>query len=173
MTPEKLHLALNHIAFLGAGFALIPMLLGCVMRSKALILVGLGIVVVSGMVTPIVMNSGEEAYERYEEGPVSRYLDSAAEEVMEEHEHRAEEWVFVFYLNTLVAMITMVVFARRQTVGYVALIPAMLLSVAAVGAGVWIADAGGKIRRPDFRVDIGAAAPVGGDRERREHDDDD
>lgn len=172
MTPEHLHLALNHLPLWGAGFALIPLLIGLVSGQKTTVLAGLVIAAVSGWATPIVMATGEAAYDRYEHGPVAAHLDSAAGQALEIHEHRAEDWSVVLYANAVAAtlgigfLFAKPVWRRAVSAG------AMLFCAAALLAGIWIAQSGGPIRRPDFRV-----APVqspmpseshNGEREERE-----
>jgi hypothetical protein len=88
-TPEHLHLALNHLPFLGAGFAIIPLAIGFITKNKNAVLSGLLIAALSGWLTPIVMETGESAYERYEKGPIAQFLDPQAEQFLETHEHRA------------------------------------------------------------------------------------
>ena len=76
MTPEHLHLVVNHIPVLGAAFALIPILTGLIARNRACLICGLVMAMVAGWTTPIVMGSGEEAYKRYEHGAPAAYLDA-------------------------------------------------------------------------------------------------
>jgi hypothetical protein len=101
ITPEHLHLALNHLPFLGAGFAIIPLAVGFITKNKNAVLAGLLIAVLSGWVTPIVMETGESAYERYEKGPIASFLDPQAEQFLEIHEHRAEAWSKSMYANAV------------------------------------------------------------------------
>jgi hypothetical protein len=150
-TPEHLHLALNHLPFLGAAFALIPLVIGFIRKSRSAAVSGLLIAVLSGWATPLVMETGEEAYERYEEGPVVRFLDPEAEAFLEIHEHRAEAWSKAMYASAVVCTLCLVLLLGK---------PAWLRPVSAVAAvfclvslfsGIWIAESGGPIRRPDFR----------------------
>lgn len=173
MTPEHLHLALNHVPFLGAGFALVPLVIGFLTKQKQTVVAGLVIAAASGWVTPIVMATGESAYERYEDGPVARFLDPQAESVLEVHEHRAEAWSIVMYAGAVVSttgLALMIWFPRRVrpisgTVSFFCL--------ASVVAGAWVASSGGPIRRPDFRDGeaVSVSVPVDGRVEHRENHD--
>lgn len=151
LTPEHLHLALNHLPFLGPGFAIVALVVGFMGHSRAAIAAGLVIAAGSGWVTPLVMATGEAAYERYEKGPVSRYLDAGAERALETHEHRAEAWSKVLYASAAVSTLALVAMwwmpGRARAVAAVA----GVFCLAALGAGIWIAESGGLIRRPDFR----------------------
>ena len=77
-TPEHLHLALNHIPFLGAGFALIPLFICFLAIQRSKIVAGLPIAFASSWMTPLVMETGESAYERYEKALVDSFLNLRA-----------------------------------------------------------------------------------------------
>lgn len=151
MTVEHLHLALNHLPFLGAAFALIPLLIGLFTGSRTTLIAGLLIAALAGWTTPLVMYTGEEAYDRYEKGPVAAFLDAKAEHYLEEHEERAEAGAKVMYASAVVATIGLLAAARNARWTRYAAMASVALCLASVAAGVWIAEAGGKIRRPDFR----------------------
>lgn len=152
MTPEHIHIAINHVVFLGAAFALVPLLFGLLANNRACVLAGLLIAVIAGWTTPLVMASGEAAYERYEEGPVRAYLDAQVEHFLEEHEHRAETWSKVMYATAVVGTVCLaLVFWKPSWLRPLAA-SAFVFCVASFVSGVWIAESGGKIRRPDFRI---------------------
>ena len=152
MTQEHLHIALNHLSFLGSGIATIPIIVGIVLRSKATLITGLTIAAIFGWITPIVMSTGEAASERYEEGPVRVFLDSNVKQALEAHEDRAEVWSKVMYLSAIVSPMALGISLWRFSMGRYVSIAAALLGLAALGSGIWIAESGGKIRRPDFRL---------------------
>ena len=152
MTPEHLHLAMNHIPFLGAGFAVVPLLSGLLSGQKNTVLVGLLIAALSGWSMPLVMETGEAAYERYENGPVTSHLDPAFNESLEIHEHRAENWAIALYANAAAATLGLAILIWRPRHARAVAFVGMLFSIASLLAGIWIAESGGKIRRPDFRT---------------------
>jgi hypothetical protein len=152
MTQEHLHIAINHLPFLVVGIAVIPIIVGIALRSKATLITGLAIATIFGWVTPIVMSTGEEAYERYEEGSIRSFLDPNVEEALESHEERAEGWSKVMYLSAIVSTLALGISIWRFPVGRYVSIAAALFCLAALGSGMWIAESGGKIRRPDFRL---------------------
>ena len=164
ITPEHLHLALNHIPFLGAGFALIPLAFGLVTKSRLTVLAGLLIAVVSGWMTPFVMATGEAAYERYE-GAIAEFLDPQVEKFLELHEERAHTWSKVMYANAIISTLCLGLLLWKP--GWIAgaCLPSALLCLASLLLGIWIAESGGLIRRPDFRAgqvsSLGAPAQNG------------
>jgi hypothetical protein len=152
MTQEHLHIALNHLPFLGSGIALLPILVGIALRNKATLITGLTIATLCGWITPIVMSTGEAAYERYEEGPVRVYLDANVKQALESHEERAETWSKVMYLSALISTLALGISLWRFSLGRYVSIGAAIVCLAALGSGMWVAESGGKIRRPDFRL---------------------
>jgi hypothetical protein len=163
MTPEHLHLALNHLPVLGAGFALIPLLIGLVSGQRTTILAGLLIAFLSGWATPLVMETGEAAYELYEEGPVAAHLDPVVEESLEIHEHRAEKWSVALYANAVAATLGLVFLVAKPRWARAVSCAALLFCASALLAGIWIAQSGGLIRRPDFRAPPVAPLSISGE----------
>lgn len=184
ISPEHLHVALNHIPFLGAGFALVPLAVGFFTRNRMAVFAGLLTAALSGWMIPVVMGTGEAAYERYERNPAARNLDTQAETYLEAHEHRAEAWSKVIYASAALSTVCLgLCFWKPGWVRRLAA-PAALLCAAALLSGIFIAESGGLIRRPDFRpggagVSSGAAAAPSADEDKaggghggRHHDDD-
>jgi hypothetical protein len=172
ITSEHLHLALNHLPFLGAAFAIIPLLIGLFKHQRTTVFAGLIIAIISGWATPFVMNTGESAYERYEEGPIASYLDPQAEEYLEVHEHRAEAWSKVMYASAVICSLGIIVLIWRPRVIVPVASLAALSCVASLGSGIWIAESGSTIRRPDFRSESleSNSANSFSDDEDKEHD---
>lgn len=172
IVPEHLHLALNHLPFLGSGFALIPLAIGLLLRNRPAAFAGLLTAALSGWVTPFVMETGESAYERYEEGPVAAYLDPGAEGYLEEHERLAERWSKAIYASAVVSTIGLAILVAKPGATRLVSPIAAVFCVASLLSGFVIARSGGLIRRPDFRpgaVVEAASEEVG---ERRGHHDD-
>ena len=112
---------------------------------------GLLMVAASGWMTPLVMETGESAYERYEKGPIASLLDARAETALEQHEHRAEAWAPVLYAGAIISTIALaLIFLKERWKRFLAFVCAAFCT-ASLLAGIWIADSGGLIRRPDFR----------------------
>lgn len=170
ITPEHLHLALNHLPFLGAGFAIIPLALGFFTNNKGAVMAGLIIAVISGWATPVVMETGERAYERYEEGPIAKFLDPKAEIFLEIHEHRAEVWSKVMYASAVVATLCLGLLLWKPAWMKMLSAAAALLCLASLASGIWIAESGGLIRRPDFRAGSEIGSPLPSQPKKSHHD---
>lgn len=149
--PEQIHLAINHIPVIGLGVALLPLVVGVFRNKSYLMITGLALATVCAWCTPLVMATGEAAYERYSEGPIRAYLDSEVSEHLIEHEERAEFWGKLMYLAAVMALVGLVVGIRKPALLRRMAIVAVVSGVVAIACGAWIAESGGKIRRVDFR----------------------
>jgi hypothetical protein len=67
------------------------------------------------------------------------------------HEHRADELVFLYYALALVSACAIFVPKKWPKAAQPLVIATILLAVASLGAGSYIAHAGGKIRHREFR----------------------
>lgn len=153
MSPEKLHLALNHFVFLLPLAALVPLIVGCLLGQRTTMLCGVCIALIGSAMAGLVMGSGEEAYERYKDGPVTTYLDADAYDALEHHEHMAHDYSKVMYLLLLASIISLAMAFFRPNWLKPTVVVVIVLCVASAIVGVMIADTGGEIRRPDFRDD--------------------
>lgn len=152
MSPEKLHLLTVHIPFIGAVIALLPITWGYLQKNRQLLIVGLLILSITSWMTPIVMASGENAYERYKSGPVAAYLDAESYPYLEEHEERAEFWAKLLYLNAILSTIALALTLAGKKSARPITLAVSISCLIAIAAAIWIAESGGKIRRPDFRT---------------------
>ena len=152
MTPEHLHLAINHIPVIGLALAGITILVGIVSKTKASLSLGLVMAAICGWSTPVVMNSGERAFERYKEGgEIHSHMDADADTYLQAHHDRAETWAKTMYGTAILATLALLlIFWRWEYAGWLSAI-VVLACFLSTAAGVWIAESGGKIRRVDFR----------------------
>jgi hypothetical protein len=98
MSPEHLHLVLNHLPLAGAAFAALALLLGLLFRSPAACRAGMALALAATAVTPAVMETGEKARAAVALGAP---LDPAAAPWLHEHEERAEALAPLLYATFL------------------------------------------------------------------------
>lgn len=173
LTPEHLHVALNHLAMIGLAAAVLPLLIGAIRRDRPMVVVGLLIVVLFGFSMPFVMETGEEAEEKFEEGALSALIDADGAEWMETHDDRAHLWSKVVYGTASFAALALVLVAfKRKLTLPLGLITAVACLVCTASL-VWVAEAGGKIRHPEFRqvIDSPDNVPTLKPYEPKEHED--
>lgn len=157
-TPEHNHAISNHLPLIGYAAALLPILLGLVLRNVVVLRTGLLIAVVFGATTGLVMGSGEEAKERFIRGEVPNVaIDAESMAILEHHDEQAHLTGKVSYAATALAALALIIsFWRRKWT-----LPASaIVGVFILGSLVLLAQAaksGGQIRHPEFRQETPAA----------------
>ncbi len=154
-TPEHLHLALNHFPILGMPFAGLVAVWALVRKCPETLRAGLVLLVFCAAFTPWVMSTGESAQETYES---AGFIDSDGYAWMTEHGERAGSAASAAYSAGVGALLALVTARFSCKTGRILAGLAILAAFTASGLAVWTADAGGKIRRPDFRQNV--AAPL-------------
>ncbi len=156
MTPEYLHVVLVHLPLVGVGCMILLLAAYWVAgRSRAWALAGLLVGAVTALPTPIIMGTGEEAWERLKPGGEMAWVlasDGGAALALNRHEEVAHQRGKLFYLVLVVSLAGLAVAWRLPKYLPWAVGAALLIGVVAVVANVESAKTGGEIRRPDFRA---------------------
>ncbi|MCC7518957.1 MAG: hypothetical protein IT578_07215 [Verrucomicrobiae bacterium] len=154
MTPEHLHLLLNHLPIAGSAFAALALLGGLIFRNAAVCRTGMALTVAATLLTPLVLESGEKARIGIVVATGAVPLDPSASSWIHEHEERAEVLAVVLYA-TLIAAAGALALSWKKPAWTLPLGGAMLLlCLACLGGGVWTAAAGGKIRHTELRPGV-------------------
>ncbi len=144
--PEYIHVLLNPLPVYGLLAGLIALIVAILLRSQKAKITALAIVLISSVAAWPAYEYGEQAYDR-----VLTMTDDAGHAWLDEHMHRGEQLIFVFYaLAGLSAAAIVLPIKWPKSSGPLA-IAALLLGAVALGMGVYIAQAGGKIRHKEFR----------------------
>jgi hypothetical protein len=153
--PAYRHVVLNHLPITGLLLAWIVLLVGVVLRERAISLLGLVLVAVTSASALVVMAAGEDAY------PVVREtLDAAGRERLDRHADLAGFWGLGLYVTAALAVVgfALSLWRRRLTTASSATVAAVAL--ASLVAVFVIADAGGKIRHTELLPDASDAVAV-------------
>jgi|GEM_PF-389501 len=151
ITPAHLHVALNHIPIIGLAVACIPVLIGILFHSRAALASGLLAVILCAGTMPAIIETGEAAQESFVDGSIEPGMDAAGKEAFREHSGRAKFTAPVVYaagILALAALITLIKFPRQAAWGSWAILLGVAFSIA---LSIWTAEAGGRIRHPEFR----------------------
>jgi hypothetical protein len=151
ITPAHLHVALNHIPIIGLAVACIPVLIGILFHSRAALASGLLAVILCAGTMPAIIETGEAAQESFVDGSIEPGMDAAGKEAFREHSGRAKFTAPVVYaagILALAALITLIKFPRQAAWGSWAVLLGVAFSIA---LSIWTAEAGGRIRHPEFR----------------------
>ena len=151
ITPAHLHVALNHIPIIGLAVACIPVLIGILFHSRAALASGLLAVILCAGTMPAIIETGEAAQESFVDGSIEPGMDAAGKEAFREHSGRANFTAPIVYaagILALAALITLIKFPRQAAWGSWAVLLGVAFSIA---LSIWTAEAGGRIRHPEFR----------------------
>lgn len=144
--PEYLHVLLHPIPIYGTAFGILGLLLAFWMKSRPAHVVALVLILVSGLSAWPVKELGENSYDAIE-----AISDRSAYAWLDAHGQRAERGTKVFYVLAVVALAALSLPAKLPKLGPLLSAVTLLVAIAALLVGGWIAYAGGKIRHKEFR----------------------
>jgi hypothetical protein len=144
--PEYIHVLINPLPIYGLAMGWLGLVIALFLRSRRAQVATLGIVLMSAASAWPVFEFGEQAYDR-----VLTMADDDGHAWLDEHQHRAEQFIYVFYALALLsaAAITLPIKWPRSSLPFT--IAVLLLGAIVLGMGGYIAYAGGKIRHREFR----------------------
>jgi hypothetical protein len=144
--PEYLHVLLNPIPVYGLAIALFGLIAATYLRSRGGQLTALVLIFASALSVWPVVYHGDRAFDR-----VLSMADEDGQAWLKAHEHRADELIIIYYALALVSACAIFVPKKWPKTAQPLVIATMLLAVISLGAGSYIAHAGGRIRHREFR----------------------
>lgn len=162
-TPEHIHTVINHLPIVGLLAAALTLLYALILFDTKTLALGFIFCILFGGSVVFVMETGEDAHERFEEPSLSVFIGQAGEDWIEEHEERAEWGSKAMYVTAalgLMGLVSIFVLSRlSRSIGMLAL----LLCLLSLAAAAWISDAGGRINHPEFRSapELGPESGIG------------
>ena len=144
--PEYIHVLLNPLPVYGLAMGLIGLMVAVVLRSRPAQIATLIIILICAASAWPVYEFGEQAKDR-----VLSMENETGDAWLEEHQDRAEDLIWLFYaLAVLSAGALVAPFKWPRSASSLA-IAVVLLGITTLGAGGYIAYAGGKVRHREFR----------------------
>lgn len=144
--PEYIHVLLNPLPIYGLGIAVLGLVVAMICRSRAARVTTLALIFVSALSAWPVDHFGEEAYDRV----LSMENDDGGA-WLKAHMERAETFIFVYYVLAALALAALLAPLKWPRTETPLVVITLLLGVAALAAGSWIAYAGGRVRHSEFR----------------------
>lgn len=144
--PEYIHVLINPLPVYGMAVALIGLIIALFLRQRAPQVVALILVLISAVSAWPAAHFGEEGYDR-----VLSLADEDGQAWLAAHAHRADQLVFVFYVTATFALAALLAPKKWPRAALPLTIATLIGVVASLGAGGYIAYAGGKIRHREFR----------------------
>jgi hypothetical protein len=144
--PEYVHVLLNPLPVYGLLIAWIGLIITLFLKSRRGQIATLALVLISAASAWPVFEFGEQAYDR-----VLSMTDEPGEAWLNEHMHRAEQLIYIFYALALLSAAAIALPMRWPKSSVALTIAVILLGAVALGSGSYIAYAGGKVRHREFR----------------------
>jgi hypothetical protein len=144
--PEYLHVLLNHLPIYGTMLGALALAMSLVLRSRAAQITALIITLVAAASAYPVLVTGQRAYKA-----IRSTADDTGAEALDEHMDRAEKTIGVFYFLAALAIASLIVPIKwpKSAVPLVTL--TLIVAILCSGVAVYIAQAGGRVRHPEFR----------------------
>jgi len=144
--PEYLHVLLNPIPVYGLAIALFGLIAATYLRSRGGQLTALVLIFACAISVWAVVRQGDLAY-----NPVLSMADDDGQAWLKAHVHRADELIFFYYALAALSAAAIFVPKKWPRTARPLVFATMLLAFVSLGAGTYIAYAGGKIRHREFR----------------------
>lgn len=145
--PEYIHVLLNPLPIYGLAVAMFGLIIALVLRSRQGQIVSLSLVLFAAASAWPVYEFGERSSDR-----VLAMSDDDGRAWLEAHQHRAERIILWFYALAFLSALAIAVPMKFPKSATGLTIATLLLSVAVLIMGAYIAQAGGKIRHREFRT---------------------
>src|SRR5438105_3002128 len=153
--PEYVHVLINPLPVYGLGIGLFAFIIAMLLRNRSAHIVALIVILVAAASAWPVQYFGDEAYDR-----VLSMTDEPGSAWLAAHEHRADKFIWSFYLLAAVAASAIILPRKFPKTAMPLMILTVLLSIISLAAGCYIAYAGGKIRHREFRTEPPPPKPV-------------
>jgi plastocyanin len=144
--PEYVHVLLNPLPVYGLAMGLIGLLLAICNRSRAATVVALVVVFISAAAAWPVYEYGEQGYDR-----VLAMADSDGQAWLASHKQRAQDLIWLFYALAILSAIALIAPVKWPRLSTGLGVAVLVLGAISLGAGGYIAYAGGRIRHREFR----------------------
>ena len=145
--PAYRHVLLNHFPVIGLSIAFAVLVIGAVFRQTAMLFTGLVLVALAAGASLPVGIYGNDAYPA-----VFDRLDGDGRAWLDYHMSLADTWLPVLYTNAVLAVIALGVGILRPPLLLPAAMLVTLVTLAGIGTAFAIANAGGKVMHPEFRL---------------------
>lgn len=144
--PEYLHVVLNHLTIYGVMLGALALGISLALRSRAAQITALILTLVAGLSAYPVLVSGQRAYRT-----VRGMADDPGAGWLDEHMDRAENTIGAFYGLAALAIAGLIAPVKWPKTGVPLTALTLAGALACSGFAVYISQAGGRVRHPEFR----------------------
>jgi hypothetical protein len=144
--PEYVHVLLNPLPVYGLLISWIGLVAAVISKSHRALIVTLILVFITSISAWPTFEFGQQGYDR-----VLAMTDEDGHAWLDEHEARAEKFIYIFYALAALSAAAIVVPLRWPKSSAPLVIAVVFLGATTLASGCYIAYAGGKIRHREFR----------------------
>jgi hypothetical protein len=144
--PEYVHVLLNPIPVYGLLVAWIGLVIAFFLKSRRGQIATLALVLITAGSAWPVYEFGQQGYDR-----VLSMTDEDGERWLDEHRERGEDFIWIFYVLTGLSAIAIAAPIKWPKSSVPLVLVVIFFGAATLGAGTYIAYAGGKVRHREFR----------------------
>jgi Na+/H+ antiporter NhaD/arsenite permease-like protein len=144
--PEYIHVLLNPLPVYGLAMGVLGLIVAFFLRSRPAQIATLIIVLIAAASAWPVYEFGEQAKDR-----VLSMENEVGGAWLEEHQDRAEDLIWLFYALAVLSAGALIAPRKWPRSATPLVIAVILLGLGTLGAGGYIAYAGGKVRHREFR----------------------
>lgn len=145
--PEYLHVLLNPLPVYGLAIGLFGLIAALYLGSRGGRVTALVLIFACALSAWPVAEHGDKAYDA-----VLATADADGQAWLKAHAHRADELIWFFYALAVVSAAAIFLPKRWPKSAWPLTIATLILAFLSLGAGGYIAYAGGKIRHREFRT---------------------
>ncbi len=146
LEPGYLHVLLNHLPIFGTALGALALLVALGLRSRPAQITALVVVLVASASAWPVLVTGQQAYK-----PIRGLTDDDGSDWLDMHMDRAEKTIYAFYFLAAVALAGLLAPRKWPRSATPLALASLALSLLCLGLGGYIAQAGGRVRHPEFR----------------------
>ena len=143
--PEYLHVLLNPLPVYGLAIALFGLIAAIYLGTRSGQVTALVLIFACAASAWPVAHYGEDA-----EDSVLAMADDDGQAWLKAHAHRADNLIYIFYALSLVSAAAVFFPKKWPRTARPLVIATLILTAVSLGAGFYIAHAGGKIRHREF-----------------------
>lgn len=147
LRPEYVHVLLNPLPVYGLAVAVVALMIALLTRKRVALVIALSLIALTSLTAWPTYVYGEAAYDR-----ASAMSDDDGGKWLDEHQARGERCIFAFYILSGLSLLALVAPAKWPASSLPLAGATLVVGIATLCIGGWIAYAGGRVRHKEFRA---------------------
>ena len=144
---EYIHVLINPMPIYGLAMGALALLMALFLRNRKAQVLALWLIFVGAVSAFPTYISGQKAYHK-----IYLVADSDGQASLDAHMHRSEKLIYVYCAAAVIALVALLLPIKKPRTATPLALLTLVAAVASLGAGGWIAKAGGEVRHSEFRI---------------------